>query len=150
MLVPTDGPSRDEVLPDRGGVRWLSVGVMDPGRDAVYLESGGGCQHHDVGSLPARLESLSVVPLDVDPVSRPVLMRCRDRASLVDGTEARPNVLVRPLEPAQGKKKFLIFKLSNKFSSKAGNNRGWPAKHDLIGSKTQSVRSVSNPIKGVR
>ena len=124
MLVPTDGPSRDKVLPDRGGVRWPNMGVMDPGRDAVYFESGGGCQHHDVGSLPARLEGLSVVPLDIDPVSRPVLMRCRDRASLVDGTEAQPNVLVRPLEPAQGKKKFLIFKLSNKFSSKAGNYRG--------------------------
>ena len=88
------------------------MGVLDPGRDAVYFESGGGCQHHDVGSLPAQLEGLLVVPLDVDPVFRPVLMRCRGRASLVDGTEARPNVLVRPLEPSQGKKKFLIFKLS--------------------------------------
>ena len=122
---------------------------MDPGRDAVYFESGGGCQHYNVGSLPARLESLSVVPLDIDPVSWPVLMRCWGWASLVDGTEARPNVLVRPLEPSQGKKKFLIFKLSNKFGSKAGNNRGWPAKHDLVGSKTQSVRSVSNKVKGV-
>ena len=126
MLVLTDGPSSDEVLPDGGGVCWPNVGVMDPGRDAAYFESGGGCQHHDVGFLPAWLEGLSVVPLDVDPVSRPVLMRCWDRASLIDGTEARPNVLVRPLEPAQGKKKFLIFKLSNKFSSKTGNNRGWP------------------------
>ena len=76
MLVPTDGPSLDEVLPDRGGVRWPSVGVMDPGRDAVYLESGGGCQHHDVGSLPARLEGLSVVPLDVDR-----LLACTDEVS---------------------------------------------------------------------
>ena len=128
MLVLINGPLCDEVLPDRGGVRWPNVGVMDPGRDAIYFESGGGCQHHAVGSLPARLEGLSVVPLDVDPVSRPVLMRCRGWASLVDGTEARPNVLMRPLEPSQGKKKFLIFKL------KVGN-RGWPAKHDLIGSK---------------
>ena len=97
MLVLTDGPSRDNVLPDRGGVRWPNVGVMDPGRYAVYFESGGGCQHHVVGSLPAWLEDLSVVPLDIIPVSRPVLMRCRGRASLIDGTEARPNVLVRPL-----------------------------------------------------
>ena len=123
MLVPKDGPLCDEVLPDLGGVRWPNVDVMDPGRNAVYFESGGGCQHHDVGSLPARLEGLSVVPLDVDPVSWPVLMRCRSRSSLIDGTEARPKVLVRPLEPSQGKKKFLIFKFSNKFSSKVGNNR---------------------------
>ena len=149
MLVSTDGPLHDEVLPDQGGVHWLNVGVMDPGRDAVYFESGGGCQHHNVGSLPARLEGLSVVLPDIDPVSRPVLMRCWGWASLVDGTEAWPNVLVSPLEPSQGKKKFLISKLSNKFSSKAGNNRGWPANHDLVGSKTQSVRSVSNPVKGV-
>ena len=131
VLVPIDGSSRDKVLPDRGGVHWPNVGVMDPGRDAVSFESGGGCQHHDVGSFPARLEGLSVVPVYVDPVSWPVLMRCRGRASLVDGTEARPNVLVCPLEPSQRKKKFLIFKL------KVGNNRGWPAKHDLVGSKTQ-------------
>ena len=150
MLVPIDGPSHDEVLPDQGGVRWPNVGVMDPGHAAVYFESSGGCQYHDVGSLPARLEGLLAVPLDADPVSRPVLVRCQGWAGLVDGTEARPNVLVCLLEPSQGKKKFLIFKLSNKFSSKAGNNRGWPAKHDLIGSKSQSVRSVSNPIKGVR
>ena len=122
VLVPIDHPSRDEVLPDHGGVRWPNVGVTDPGSDAIYFESFGGCQHHDVGSLPAQLEGLSVVPLDVDPVSWPVLMRCRGQASLVDGTEALPNVLVRPLEPSQGKKKFLIFKPSNKFSSKAGNN----------------------------
>ena len=123
---------------------------MDPGRDAVYFESGGGCQHHNVRSLPVRLDGLSVVPLDVDPVSRPVLMRCWVWASLVDGTEVQPNVLLCSLEPSQGKKKFLIFKLSKKFSSKVGNKRGWPAKHDLVGSKTQSVRSVSNPVKGVR
>ena len=150
MLVSIYGLSRDEVLPDRGGVHWLNVDVMDTGGDAVYFESGGSCQHHEVGSLPAWLEGLSMVPLYVDSVSRPVLMRCWSWASLVDGTEARPNVLVCPLEPSQGKKKFLIFKLSKKFSSKFGNNRGWPAKHDLVGSKTQSVRSVSNLVKGVR
>ena len=89
-----------------------------------------GCQHHDVGSLPARLEGLSVVPLDVDPVSRPELVMCRGWAGLIDGTEAQSNVLMHPLEPSQGKKKFLIFKL------KVGN-RGWPAKRDLVGSKTR-------------
>ena len=99
VLVPIDGPSCDEVLPDHGGVRWPNVSVMDPGRDAVYFESGGGCQHHDVGSLPARLEGLSVVPLDIDPISRPVLLRCQGRASLVSG-QGRPNVLVCPLEPS--------------------------------------------------
>ena len=126
-----------------------NVDVMDPGRNAVYFENGGGCQRHNVGSLPAWLEDLSVVPLDIIPVSRPVLMRCRGRASLIDGTEARPNVLVCLLEPSQGKKKFLIFKLIKKFSSKVGNNRGWPAKRDLVGSKTQGVRSIPNPVKGL-
>lgn len=71
---------------------------MDPGRDAVYFESGGGCQHYDAGSFPAQFKGLSVVPLDINPVSWPVPMRCQSRASLVDGVEVCPNVLMHFLE----------------------------------------------------
>lgn len=124
MLVLIDDPLGDKVFPDCGRVRWPNVGVMDPGCDAIYFESSGGCQYHDVGSLPVRLKGFSAVPFDVDPVSWPVLMRCRGRASFVDGTEAWPNVLMRLLEPSQGKKQVLVFKFSKKFSFKVGNVGG--------------------------
>lgn len=85
----------DEVLRDCRGLCWADVGVMDPGRNAVYLESS---QHYDVGTLPTRPEGLAAMPFDKNPVSRSILMRPRLRASLVDGIEVRPKVLVCPLE----------------------------------------------------
>lgn len=97
-MVSTDGPLGDEVFLDCGRVCLPNVGVMDPGRDAVYFESGGGCQHYDAGSFPAQFKGLSVVPLDINPVSWPVPMRCQSRASLVDGVEVCPNVLMHFLE----------------------------------------------------
>lgn len=76
-LVSSNAPLGDEVFPDRRGVCWPNVGVMDPGRDTVYFESGGGHQHHDIGTLPTWLKGLPAVSLDVDPVPGLMLMKSR-------------------------------------------------------------------------
>lgn len=61
------------------------MGVVDPGRNAVHFEGGGRGQHHDVWPFPTWFKRLPAVSFDKDPVSRPVLVGRRDRASLVDG-----------------------------------------------------------------
>lgn len=72
--------------------------MMDPHRDAVYLESGGSSQHDDVGAFPEWFEGLPAVSSEENLVSWLVLMWRCGRASLVDGVEARPNVLMCPLQ----------------------------------------------------
>lgn len=53
----------------------LGVRSVDPGGDAVYLDSGRGSQQHQIGSLPPWFKVGSTVASDVDEVPNLELVR---------------------------------------------------------------------------
>lgn len=81
-------------------ISWLDVGVVDPGSYSVDLESSGRGQDHNVGSFPARLERLLLVPPHAHPIAWSILMGVRRRPGLVEGPQLRPHPLMGSLPSA--------------------------------------------------
>lgn len=66
---------------------------MDPRRDAINLDCSGGGQEYLVWSIPARLEGLHLVVMDVDEVSHLILV-CSLVPRPVRGGEPLPQELL--------------------------------------------------------